>query len=86
MKKMKKYKRIIALLIVSLFLSISGIMAQSNAPVDPPNGPGGGDDPIGGGAPTSGQTVVLFSMALAYIGIKTYKYYRKTQDDSKELK
>ena len=84
---MNKYKKIIATLFISLFLSVSGLMAQSTAPSNPPDGPGTGDDPIGGGgAPISGQTVVLFSMALAYIGIKTYKYYRKTHIDSKETK
>ena len=73
MKTLNKIKYLIIILLA--FFTISSF-AQSG-PGDPGGDPGGGGDPIGGGgAPLNGQVIVLFSLALAYGGMKVYQFTR----------
>jgi len=81
---MKKYKSILAFLVISLFLATFSLNAQTMAPSDPPGGPGtgSGGTPIGGGAPLGSGIVMLFGFGLAYGGKKIYEI--KSKDFHKE--
>ncbi len=79
MKNMKKYISFITVLVVILFFAIAGLNAQSMAPSDPPGGPEAGDDPIGGGAPISGGTLIILGLAAAYGGKKVYQLYKQEE-------
>ncbi len=76
---MKKYKSILAFLVISLFLSTFSLNAQTMAPQDPPGGPELGDKPIGGGAPISGGLLILTGLAAAYGGKKVYLLAKKKE-------
>ena len=76
---MKKYKSILAFLVISLFLSTFSLNAQTMAPQDPPGGPELGDKPIGGGAPISGGLLILTGLAAAYGGKKIYLLAKKKE-------
>jgi len=60
---MKKVKYIFLVIIV--VLSISSF-AQMTAPNDPGGNPEADEDPIGGGAPIGGGTLVLLGLATSY--------------------
>ena len=77
---MKKIKSIIALIVISLFISVPGLMSQATAPSDPPGGPVGGDEPIGGGAPVSGGTIILIGLAAAYGGKKVFNISQQPEE------
>jgi len=76
---MKKYKSLLALIIVSLFLSAPPVMSQMMAPGEPGEEPDPGDDPIGGGAPLSGGSIILIGLAAAYGGKKVYSARRNEE-------
>jgi len=80
MKSMKKYISFLTVLVVILFFAIAGLNAQSMAPSDPPGGPELGDEPIGGGAPISGGTLILIGLAAAYGGKKVYHLVRQEEE------
>ena len=79
MKTMKKYKSILALIVISLFLSVPTLMSQMMAPGEPGEEPDPGDDPIGGGAPLSGGSLILIGFAAAYGSKKVYNLSQKTE-------
>lgn len=76
---MKKYKSILAFLVISLFLATFSLNAQTMAPSDPPGGPGtgSGGTPIGGNAPIGAGSIMLLSLGLAYGGKKLYEITSK---------
>jgi len=76
---MKKIISILTVLIISIFISTPVVYAD--LPNDPPNGQGGGDQPIGGGAPIGGGSLILLGMAVAYGGRKLYILNKEELED-----
>ena len=72
----KKILSIFTILIITLFLTIPTVYATN--PPDPPGEPGGGDEPIGAGAPLSGGSLILIGLAIAYGGKKVYTTGQKS--------
>ena len=77
---MKKVISILSIIVFSLFLSINA-NAQSKGPDDPPEGPGTGDQPIGGGAPVGGGLFILLGLGAAYGGHKLYELRQKDEEE-----
>lgn len=65
-------------IIVALMLSPLFCMnAFADTPPDPPGGgPGGGDLPVGGGAPLDGGLTILIALGAIYSGKKTYQAFK----------
>lgn len=74
---MKSIKKIFAFVIlIMFFVPITHLMAQGPPP--PPGGSGGGvDKPVGGGASIGGGCLILLGVAMAYGGIKLYKFSKE---------
>ena len=78
---MKKIKAIFAIVVISLFFTVSGVYAQATSPADPPGGPQAGDQPIGGGAPVGSGLAILLSLGAGYGAKKAYNYYKKDKEE-----
>jgi len=74
MKKLKYIKLIIAMIVFQVFSFTA--FAQMMAPEDPGGEPVG-EDPIGGGAPLSGGTLILTILG-AFYGVK--KIYDRNRE------
>lgn len=73
--KKSKYIKILFIVLIQLFSVVS--FAQMLGPSDPGNDPeGNGDDPLGGGSPIDGGTIVLVSFAVGYGAKKIYDITR----------
>jgi len=72
---MKTIYKIKYLFVILFTVFAMNSFAQANGPGDPGGDPGGGSggDPLGGGAPVSGGTIVLLSFALIYGSKKVYE-------------
>jgi hypothetical protein len=78
---MKTLNKIKYLLIV-FFIAFSFSALAQGGPGDPNGDPEGGGDPVGGGgAPNTGHSIVLLSLALTYGGKKIYDYSKFKQED-----
>lgn len=76
MKKLNISKYLIIVLFFFFTLSASGQMLEP----DDPGGDPVGEDPLGGGAPVSGGTLILISMGMAYGARKFYKLKKPTKE------
>lgn len=76
---MKKIKAIFAIVIVSLFFSVQGLMADTNPP-NPPGAPEAGDQPIGGGAPIGSGIAILLSLGAGYGAKKLYHFNKEKEE------
>jgi hypothetical protein len=75
----KAMKRIIPVLLFSLFLSVLLLYSSvllADAPPDPGGDPGGIGTPVGGGSPIGSGIFILLSLASLY-GMKRLKSIRK---------
>ena len=70
MKKVKYYKFLIIVLFSLLSITSYGQMLEP----DDPGGDPVGEDPLGGGAPISGGTLLLISMGVAYGASRLYVF------------
>ena len=77
MRKHSILKRIT--LIVMVFILSSTISTFAQGPGDPGGGPGGGDPPVGAGAPLDGGALGLL-IAGAIYGVKSLRKKKKTEE------
>ncbi len=79
-------KKIAVLFILLLMTGISGlVMGQPGDPPANPTSPnGGGNGPVGGGAPIGSGLVILLALGAGYSGKKVYDF-RKKNNSLQEL-
>jgi len=74
---MKKIKKIIAILSLTICLIIPISLLSQDVPPPPPSGGHGETGNQDGGAPIGGGLFILLGMGIAYGGVKGYKFYQK---------
>ena len=78
-------KSFVKLLITAAFLFLSTNLLQAQAPPHPNNGAapssGGGNTPVGAGAPVADGQFILLALGLAYAGRKWYEMSKKEVED-----
>jgi hypothetical protein len=60
------------IVVIAVFLTISGISLLAQTPPPPPGNAGGSGGPVGGGAPIGSGLVLLITLAAGYGGKKMY--------------
>lgn len=65
------------LLLISLFLTASRLLAQG--PPNPPGNPNSGGGPVGGSAPIEGGIGILLALGAAYGSKKVYKAFKNKE-------
>ena len=80
---MKTFNKLKYLLVI-IFTAFAISTFAQGGPGDPNGDPEGGGDPIGGGgAPNTGHTIVMLSLALAY-GVKKVYDFTKMKEENIE--
>ena len=77
---MKKIISILTIFIISMFITVSSVIADTGTPGDPPGEPGTGT-PIGGGAPIGGGSIILLGLAAVYGGRKLYQINKEELEE-----